>query len=335
MVNNANLNTLAIDRKIHLLNLSVILKAYLTTLSMLPSIFEKAFGNLSLEQLKKKYTTKESQFVWINGMHIHYRLTGKGPLLLLVHGIGSSLHTWSEWHDYLSKDFTVVSLDIPGFGLTGGHPYHDYSFPMYNSVFDQLLDHLQADKVFMVGNSLGGLLTWHYALHAPERLHKIVLMDAAGFNTTKAELSDIGFHLTIHPFTKKISHYFTPRSLIKSSYSNAVYDASKITEKQVDTYYELLLRKGNRENFSAILENLILTNNNPVGSIRKIQTPTLIMWGEEDNLINVSCAYKFKQTIKGSKLLIYEKVGHLPMEEIPERSAQDTKSFLLDNQNDE
>lgn len=301
---------------------------------MLQSFLEKTIGYSSgylLEQLKKKYTTKESQFVSIDGMQLHYRQTGKGPTLLLVHGIGSSLHTWSEWHDILSKDFTVVSLDIPGFGLTGGHPYKDYSFAMYNRVFDQLLDHLQVKKAYMVGNSLGGLLTWNYALHAPERLNKMVLMNAAGFVTTKSEMADIGFHLTIHPFTKKITHYITPKSLVKSSYQNAIYDATLITDKKVDTYYDLLLRKGNRENFSVILDNLILTNRDYTGTIRKVQTPTLIMWGEEDRLLNVSSAYKFKNSIEGSKLLIYEKVGHLPMEEIPERSALDTKSFLLED----
>jgi len=130
---------------------------------MINSFLYKSFGlhpGIPVEKLKSKYSTPESQFFSIEGMNVHFRKTGKGPALLLIHGIGSSLHTWKDYHDLLSDSFTVISLDIPGFGLTGPTPNQQYSFGLYSRVFAGLLDHLNIDAAYVTGNSLGSILTW-------------------------------------------------------------------------------------------------------------------------------------------------------------------------------
>lgn len=299
---------------------------------MINSILYKTIGfhaGLPVEVLKNKYATPESKFVSILDMDVHYRITGQGPAVLLIHGIGSSLHTWSAYHKYLSKDFTVVSLDIPGFGLTGAPPKTKFTFDLYTQVFKKLLDFLKIETAHIVGNSLGGILTWQFALRATKKVNKIVLMDAVGFNTKFSDLSDIGFMLAAHPASKKLTYKVLPRSLVKSGLKNAVYNPAIITKRKVDLYADLLLRKGNRENFSHIIRNLIVTNKDFTSIIRSISQPTLIMWGEEDNLIPVNDAYSFKQAIPHAELIIYPKIGHLPMEENPEQSANDIKEFLL------
>lgn len=299
--------------------------------SLLHSIKENiGIGAPSFSYLKKKYTTPESNFLAFEGMQLHYRVTGEGPALLLIHGIGSSLHTWKGWHKELSNQFTVVSIDNVGFGLTGPHPKGDYSYDMYARCYSKLLDHLNITKAHIAGNSLGGIMTWMYALNAPERVNKIILMDAVGFNTQPNDLSDLGFKLSIHPLSKDIARNFTPKWLIKSSYSNTIYDQSLVTEENVDTYFDLFRRAGNRKAFSYILKHLIANNEDYTSQIQSIQQPTLIMWGEEDNLINVGDVKKFKQAIPHAEVVVYPKVGHLPMEEVPEQSARDTARFLLD-----
>lgn len=298
---------------------------------MIQSLISKTIGinpGIPVEQLRDKYLTPESEFLDIDGMELHYRKTGTGPALLLIHGIGSCLHTWSKWHEILSDDFTVISLDLPGFGLTGPPPSLDYSIEMYMRTFDKLLDHLGVKKILMAGNSLGGLMTWNYAFRRPERVKKIVLLNAAGFNIGHKELADFGFILSIHPLTRRMTHVLTPRSLVRQSLENAVHDASLITDAKVILYHDMILRKGNRESFSEVLENLIVNGKDNTRDISSIAIPTLIMWGDEDALINVSDALKFKQSIKDAELLIYEDIGHLPMLEIPERSAMDVKKFL-------
>jgi pimeloyl-ACP methyl ester carboxylesterase len=295
------------------------------------SILYKTIGyhpGIPVNQLKSKYTTPESQFLTIEGMDVHFRKTGKGPALLLIHGIGSSLHTWKDYHDLLSDDFTVISLDNPGFGLTGPTPNQQYNFELFSRVYAGILDYLKIDKAHVAGNSLGGILTWQFAILKPERILKIVLMDAVGFNTKFSELTDIGFKLAAHPNTKALTYKVLPLSLVESSLKNAVYDAKLITKAKVRQYAELLLRTGNREAFSRILTQLIVNEVDHTSKIRSITQPTLIMWGEEDNLISVSDVQLFKRAIPHAKVIVYPKIGHLPMEENPEQSASDIKRFL-------
>lgn len=286
-------------------------------------------GGIKVEELYPHYKTAQSNIFDIEGMPLHYRKTGKGPVLLLLHGVGSSLHTWEGWHRELEQDFTVLSIDLPSFGLTGPNPKNDYSVSMYMRVIDALLDELQIDKIFMAGNSFGGFLTWSYALHNPTRVHKMILLDAAGLGTHRADLRDFGFKLISHPLLKKITHLITPKKLIKQSVYNAYGDRSKITATLVDRYYYLLLRKGNREGFSEVLSKTILNEADYIPDLKTIQTPTYIVWGDRDRIISVKDAQRFMEVLPNAKLKIYKGVGHVPMEEIPEQSALDAKAFLL------
>lgn len=299
---------------------------------MIESLMYKAIGyhqGIPVKKLKSKYSTPESKFFRAEGMEIHYRITGKGPALLLIHGIGSSLHTWKDYHKLLSDDFTVISLDIPGFGLTGPTPEQKYTFEIYVNVFSELLRRLEIEKAHVVGNSLGGLLAWQFAFWKPKRVSKLVLMDAAGMVTSFEDLTDIGFKLSAHDLTKKMTYKVLPKPLVASSLKNAVYDSKVITKRKVEQYSELLLREGNREAFSHILRNLILSGKDQIPKIKTITLPTLIMWGEEDNIINVNDAHLFKRAMPHAELIIYPKIGHLPMEENPKQSANDIKEFLL------
>lgn len=283
---------------------------------------------IPVEVLKSRYTTPESRFLNVQGMDVHYRVTGDGPALLLIHGIGSCLHTWSKWHDILSEDFTVISLDLPGFGLTGPHPSGDFSIQMYMKVFDHLLDHLGVKKACVAGNSLGGLMTWNYASRRPARVRRIALLNAAGFNVRKRDVSDVAFLMSIHPATRRVTHYFTPASMVRQSLENCVTDTALITDEKVRLYHEHILREGNRESFSRVLEGLIVNQRDNLPDIAAIQAPTLILWGDEDALINVNDAFRFHQAIRNSELIIYENIGHLPMLEIPEKSAADVRAFF-------
>jgi pimeloyl-ACP methyl ester carboxylesterase len=280
-----------------------------------------------VEKLKEKYTYPESKFFPFDGMQVHYRVTGSGPALVLLHGVASSLQTWEGWHRELSDDFTVISFDVPGFGLTGPNPSGDYSVNMYMELMDGLLNKLNIDSCYMAGNSYGGYLTWNYALHDPERVKKIILIDAAGYNANR-EIDNPGFKLAINPLTKNISHRITPYFVVKKSVEDVYGNKLLVTEQTVRRYYDLILRKGNREAFSEILINLHNGSVNPL-EINGINQPALIMWGTDDRLIDPKDAVSFEEAIDNSTLIIYPGIGHIPMEEIPEITANDAKKFLM------
>ena len=141
--------------------------------------------DIPLDELLPLYTNQSSQFYQAQGMQIHYRDEGpkadKLPLVLL-HGTGSSLHTWDSLVAKLPEK-RCIRLDIPGFGLTGPHPLRNYTPENTAKIIDDLLKYVGADSCIIAGNSLGGFIAWSYALDHP-RAKKMILIDAAGFRST-------------------------------------------------------------------------------------------------------------------------------------------------------
>lgn len=280
-------------------------------------------ADIPVDDLKELYAPSPSAFIDINGISAHYRLEGKGPALLLLHGTASSLHTWEPWVDLLKDSFTCVSVDLPAFGLTGPSNNDDYSIEMYNSFISTLMNELSIDSFHIAGNSLGGYFAWNYALDYPERVNKLILIAAAGFPGKPSQLSKIIGNPILAPLLTKIS----VRSLVEKNLKEVQYDDSNVTDELIDRYYHMSLRKGNRY---ALIARSKGKSQNRTDQLSKLEEPTLLMWGEEDPWIPMSSAHKFDEAIPDSRIISYEKVGHVPMEEEPIRSAKDALAFLLE-----
>ncbi len=283
------------------------------------------------EQLKAKYGSATSRFVDIgNNLKIHTRDEGnpKGPVLLLVHGSNSSLHTWEPWVQRLGRDYRIITIDLPGHGLTGANPTRDYHYASFVAVVDKLMTAIQIQKFAIAGNSMGGGVAWQYALKHPDRVTAIGLINAAGAPRWEATTVPIGFRLARMPMIKDIMRFITPRSVVTASLKSSVSKKEIVTDAMIDRYWELLLFPGNRQ---ATIDRFALRHNvEPASklSLAAIRAPTLIMWGEEDGLIPVSSAQWFGSAIKDARIVVYRGVGHIPMEEIPDQSAADMKAFL-------
>jgi len=291
---------------------------------LLPSVFE---GDKSPEELKPLYTDSTSGFVTIDGMHVHYRREGQGEPVVLLHGTSASLHTWNGWIEALSDTFTVIRMDLPGFGLTGPHPDGNYSVESYVGFLHTFLDSLAVRKFHLGGNSLGGEIAWRYAVEYPEQVHSLILIDAAGYPHHEEE--PFVFSLAQTKILSGLIRYVDPEFLVKSSLEEVYGDDSKITESLIRRYTDLTLRKGNRD---AFIRRVRYAGEKTPGKVGRISQPTLIMWGEFDAWIPVEDAYKFATDIEHSTLKIYEGVGHVPMEEISQATAKDARSFLLEHQ---
>jgi pimeloyl-ACP methyl ester carboxylesterase len=282
-------------------------------------------------EMKAKYATANSQFITLQpGLTVHVRDEGRrdGPVLLLIHGSNASLHTWEPWVRRLGGQYRIVSLDLPGHGLTGTHPSGDYDYPVFIDVVDRLLVKLDISRASIGGNSMGGGVTWMYALAHPEKVEAMILVDAGGAPRWEARKVPIGFRIARTPVLRDVMKVITPRSVIESSLQTSVSVKSVLTDAAVDRYWELLRYPGNRE---ATLKRFSYTHNNHPATREKLaalKIPTLILWGEEDNLIPLRSANWFAEAIPGSKLIVYPKVGHIPMEEVPDQSAADVAAFL-------
>ncbi|MFN7821994.1 MAG: alpha/beta fold hydrolase [Bacteroidota bacterium] len=265
-----------------------------------------------------KYARPSSIRLPLMGMQVH--LTDEGnpsdtTPLLFIHGTSSSLLTWEASKEILKKDYRIIRIDLPGFGLTGPNRDGIYTVDYNNQFIDSLLDLLKLNRVIIAGNSLGGSIAWQYALHRPDRVKGLILVDAAGIAPLRKMKGAIGFKVAQIPVLNKLMTVVTPRFLVKKSLEDAYGDPKKITDSLVNQYFDMVTRAGNRR----ALVDRIRTGWGYADStlLQSIACPTFILWGRKDNLIPVENASVFQRQITNSQLQIWDELGHVPMEEDP------------------
>jgi pimeloyl-ACP methyl ester carboxylesterase len=179
-------------------------------------------------------------------------------------------------------------------------------------------------QYIIAGNSLGGSIAWNQALAYPDKVKQLILVNSGGY-PKKNEKGNIGFKLASTPVVGDVLLKFTPRGIIRKSVEDVYSDKTKVSEVLVQRYFDLLLREGNRQ---ATLDIFKQRKFGGSEKIKFIQTPTLIIWGEDDQLIDVSNAYLFQKDIRNSQLVIIPKTGHVPMEENPTPFINTISSFI-------
>lgn len=280
------------------------------------------------QSLTARWAQAPSQFVTVDGMQAHVR--DEGPRndptpIVLLHGTSASLHTWDGWVAALKDKHRVVRVDMPGFGLTGPTPDGNYTMPVYTHFVISMMDALGIKQAVIAGNSFGGYVAWKTTVDHPDRISKLVLVDAGGYDY-KAASVPIGFKLAQIPALAPMMRNLLPRSMIESSVRNVYGDPSKVTPELLDRYYELTLRAGNRQ---ALVERFKQSKGGEFESqIKQIAKPTLIIWGGQDHLIPPDNADRFQHDIAGSRLAVFDGLGHVPHEEDPAATAAAVQAFL-------
>jgi len=281
-------------------------------------------------ELEARWAAPPSQFVRIDGVSVHLR--DQGPRsdaepIVLLHGTSASLHTWEGWVAALSSQRRVISLDLPGFGLSGAFADGDYRIDRYNRFLLAVLDHLQVRRAVLVGNSFGGQLAWRFALAQPARSARLVLVDAAGY-PRNAESIPLGFRLAQVPMLAPLMSRLLPRRMIEVSVRNVYGEPDKVDDELVERYYQLTLHEGNRQ---ALRQRFVQAPSGEAHErIGELKLPTLILWGGRDRLIPPDNAERFLRDIEGSRLVLFEALGHVPQEEDPLRTVAALQRFLAD-----
>jgi len=291
---------------------------------------ELGIRNIPLEKLKAKYEKSESKYININGTDIHYCDQGQGPVIVALHGIVDSLHTWDGWVEAIGRHYRIVRMDIPGFGLTGPLKDNCYSQKVFVEFVDKFVTALDIDQFIIAGNSLGGAIAWNYALQFPEKVDKMILIDPAGYPM------EIPWPLKLAgmPVIKYIAAMITPRFIYAMSLKQVLGDPGKVTDEMIDRHYELNLRPGNRNALLHIMDSLKKINADPSFSkaIAEISVPTMLLWGGKDSWIPASHVSLWQRDLPDIHVMVYDGVGHIPQVEIPARSANDVRQWLSADQ---
>lgn len=294
---------------------------------LLVLIYSISYADISVEELKKEYANEQSEFVEVNGMQVHYRDEGTGFPIVLMHGTAASLHTYDAWTKQLSKDYRVIRLDLPAFGLTGPNKNAEYSIESYTKFLSQFLEKIKVAKFYLAGNSLGGNIAWNYAAEYPEKVRKLILIDASGLPTFTPQPSI--FKMAKTPILNSLFLYITPRFIIRKNIEQVYADKLKVTDALVTRYHKMSLRTGNRKAFidRAKTDFNVAEKVNLV-KLKSVKTTTLLIWGAKDTWIPLGNGKRMDSMLPNSKLVILENSGHVPMEENPKESLEFLKSFL-------
>jgi pimeloyl-ACP methyl ester carboxylesterase len=283
----------------------------------------------SVPELAPRWAPPPSAFLDVGGLKVHLRDEGPrgdpSPIVLL-HGFGSSLHAWDGWTAALREKRRVIRFDLAGFGLTGPSPDGRYSVDEDVKLTIAVLDKLGVKRCVLGGNSLGGAVAWRAALAHPDRIERIILVDAGGYPMQPASMP-IGFHLLRMPGINWLLAHTLPRSLVVQGFHNVFGDPSRVTQEMIDRSVELTQREGNRR---ALVERSRQRGKSPslAHRIPELKLPTLIVWGGRDRLIPPDAAERFHRDIAGSTLAMFDDLGHAPEEEDPARTVAAVKKFL-------
>ena len=287
-------------------------------------------ADIPYAKLEAKYANGASRFMDLpGGLHVHYRDQGnpKGPAVVMVHGFSASLQAWEPWVAILGRDYRIVTLDLPGHGLTRAPAGYRASTDAYADVVDRLAQRLNLGPYVVVGNSMGGACAWDDALRHPGHVRALVLVDAAGW-PRKGGRDDgpLIFKVLSSPIGRLLLRDIDSRPLVKDGLKAAYLDPALVTPALVDRYVELSRAPGHRD----ILMGIEARREAPVSAdaFKAIKVPTLVMHGQKDTLVPLADGQAFAAAIPGARLVTYPGVGHVPMEQIPDRSAAELAAFL-------
>jgi pimeloyl-ACP methyl ester carboxylesterase len=264
------------------------------------------------------------------GVKVHYTDEGRrdGRVIVLVHGFAASVHAWRPWTERLSDTYRVVSIDLPGHGLTETPQGYRASLEGNAQLVDALATHLSLERFILAGNSMGGAVSLSYAMTHPEKLDGLVLVCAAGWpGNGEARGGPPGaFALLGNDVGRFFLKLVNPRLVVPDGLRSAYHDTTLVTETVIDRYTDLAMAEGHRD--------VLLTQRSQPEppwtpqTFSRISTPTLVMVGEQDALIPPANSRALAEAIPGAYLVAYPEGGHLPMEQLPDETVQHLETFL-------
>lgn len=283
-------------------------------------------ADVSFDEVRASVPNSDySHFADIDGVRIHYQEKGTGTPLVLIHGYTSSTYSWKDVFEPLSNNLHLIVVDLKGFGFSG-KPDGDYTRRAQATLVAHLLEHLNIQKAWLCGNSMGGEVALNVALASPERVAGLILIDSAGVEIPGKESLAPGYLMVPGIGRILVALSLTRDKLVRQGLEKSFYDQTKVTEDRVANYYRPLKTRGGQLGALRARTQWSLF---PVESeLSKINVPTLILWGDQDQLIPLAAGHKLSSLIKDSRLVIFNNCGHLPQEEMPARTIDEITKFI-------
>jgi pimeloyl-ACP methyl ester carboxylesterase len=276
-------------------------------------------------------TQMELRTAVLHGRPVTYAAAGSGPVLLLIHGMGGGYENWREVIEPLARRYTVIAPDLPGHGASGPSS-GDYSVGALAVGLRDLLLALGHERATLVGHSLGGGIAMQLAYQFPELAERLVLVSSGGLGP---EVSLVlravalpGSELCI-AMTARAAGWLGPA--VGRGLAAVRFRPSPATA-EVARGYVSLSDPARRSAFLSTLRSVINVGGQRIDASDRLYLtagiPALIVWGARDPVIPVSHGERAHAAIVGSRLEIFDGVGHIPQLEAPERFVAVIERFL-------
>jgi pimeloyl-ACP methyl ester carboxylesterase len=273
--------------------------------------------------------------VIVHGRSVDYLAAGSGPVLLLIHGMAGSAENWREVIEPLARAHTVIAPDLPGHGLSepGGG---DYSLGALASGLRDLLVTLGHERATLVGHSLGGGVAMQFSYQFPELVERLVLVSSGGLGP---EVSAILRAAALPGADRFIAATAGVGSRVGSALGRglgAIGLRPSPDVAEVARGYASLEDRERRTAVLATLRSVVGTRGQRVAASDRLYLaetlPLLIVWGARDPIIPVSHAEDAHEALPGSRLEVFDDVGHLPQLEAPARFVTALERFLAETE---
>lgn len=264
---------------------------------------------------------QDGNYIRLGDADIHYMRKGDGDTsILLIHGFGGGTFSYRYNMEVLAQHYTVYALDLKGFGYSQRPVGSDYSHQSQAGIVLAFLEKMEINTITAAGHSMGGAVLLLAYQMQPAMFERLVLIDSAGLNEDASLLSSF----VIQPVVDIIYDRVVVREdQFKQILSSAYYEPSFVDEKHLSIYRKpLMIKNSNR----ALRE--MVSDRQPYdleNILSDIDIPVLIVWGKQDTWIDLEHAYIFDRLIDGSRLVVLDRCGHLPMEE---QSGQFNEALL-------
>ncbi|ASB90544.1 Haloalkane dehalogenase [Bacillus sonorensis] len=253
----------------------------------------------------------------------HYENPGKTTLILL-HGFLSSSFCYRKIIPLLKDEFNLIAIDLPPFGQSEKSQTFIYSYQNMARVVIELVEGLNIKEAVLVGHSMGGQISLYAVREKPELFQKIVLLCSSGYLKRSPRSLIFGSHIPY--FYLYIKRWLAKQGVLKNL-KNVVYDSSLIDQEMIDGYLKPFLD----DQIFRALARLIRHREGDLtpDDLKKIETPSLLIWGEEDRIVPVQIGKRLHQDLPDSRFFSLKDTGHLVPEENPDYVSDKIGEFIL------
>jgi pimeloyl-ACP methyl ester carboxylesterase len=270
------------------------------------------------------------QTVLVHDQRIAYLDVGAGLPVILIHGFGGSMWQWEQQQHALSQHFRVLTLDLPGAGLSD-KPAIDYRPDQMLDFFVGFMDTVKIPQATLVGNSMGAGLAIGMALAHPTRVAKLVLIDGLPQHAMEKLTSPSvrrALETSAPSWLVSFGNMLFGGLMIESVLREIVHDPALLTPAVIERSNRNRQRPGFIKPIMTVRENLPLWESGFATRVGEITHPTLVIWGEEDRVFPIAVGEELHQTIKGSRFTRIPKAGHIPQWERPDLVNQELITFI-------